>query len=149
MDDELAARAENIGKTCTAAEVKLLIAEHYKGMALRARARALTRALRSASSEVRFAYQRVVRGWDDRALWSLHRHLTKTLGAQLLRLADIAHGFPAEDGWTFERWAAELRQHGKALEAYGASDGMDYDTVYPPAHEALEWVAENLGSLWD
>jgi len=104
---------------------------------------------RSAISEIRFAYQRVVRGWDDRALWSLDHHLAKTLGAQLLRMADIAHGYPCEDGWTFERWTAELRQHGKTLAAYGDSEGREYDTVYPSAREALEWVAANLGSLWD
>ena len=105
--------------------------------------------LRSGVRKIQFAYQRVVRGWDDRALWSLDHHLCKTLGAQLLRLADVAHGYPGEHGWTFEGWTAELRKRGRALEAYGLSDGRDYDTVYPPARGALEWVAENLGSLWD
>jgi hypothetical protein len=108
----------------------------------------VARVFRAGVREARFAYQRVVRGWDDSALWSLDHHLTGTLGAQLLRMANTTLGFPPEDGWTFERWTSELRRHGYALAAYAAADCLEYDTVYPPAREALEWVAAELGALW-
>lgn len=105
------------------------------------------RQARGASREVRWAYQRVVRGWDDRALWSLDYHLAKTLGAQLIELSRIAHGYPSDQ--TYEQWTAVLAQHGQALKAYADDDLTHCDTTYPPAKVALVWVAENLGSLWD
>jgi hypothetical protein len=143
--EELAARAENPGKTYTAEELKLLVTENYNESMV-TRARALIRVFRGAIREVRFAYQRVVRGWDDSALWSLDYYLTKTLGAQLLKMAGTTPSYPCD--WTYECWTSELRRHGQALVAYSAADSLDYDTVYPPAREALQWVTEHLGSLW-
>jgi len=101
---------------------------------------------RHATLTVRFAYQRVVRGWDDSALWSLDYHLTKTLGAQLVLMADTTPSYPPDR--TYEQWTSDLRHYGQALAAYAASDSLEYDRVYPPAREALEWVTENLGALW-
>lgn len=105
------------------------------------------RQFRHATRQTRWAYQRVTRGWDERALWSLDYHLAKTLGAQLVTLSRIAHGHP--NNWTYETWTVELAKHGNALQAYADDDLTHYDTTYPPAKEALIWVAENLGALWD
>lgn len=105
--------------------------------------------LRSALYQIRhirWAYQRVTRGWDDRALWSLDHHLARTLGAQLLWLADHGHGYPCDT--TAEKWTTQLRTHGQALADYAAADSLD-NTVDPLAAEAIHWVADNLGSLWD
>lgn len=113
---------------------------------LRVRLARAARKVRQGISEIKFAYQRVVRGWDDTALWSLDHHLTKTLGTQLQRMAETAHGYP--DNMTYEQWTSELRRHGQALAAYAAAETLDYDSVYPPVREALQWVTDHLGSLW-
>lgn len=104
--------------------------------------------MREFPRQVRWGYQRVTRGWDDSAIWSLDTHLGEVLGAQLIALAECAHGYP--DGYPFEQWTADLRRHGAALLAYG-EDKFDTEelALYRPAQEAFRWVAENLGSLWD
>lgn len=107
--------------------------------------------IRSARCSTKWAYQRVVRGWDDTAIWSLDGWLTKTLGEQLVVMADIAHGYPSED-YPFEQWTADLRKHGEALKAYAECDLIDLDaweSANAAAGDALRWVADNLGSLWD
>jgi hypothetical protein len=101
---------------------------------------------------IRWARQRVVRGWDDRAVWSLGHHLAKTLGEQLVTLSEGAHGYPG-DKYPYDRWTADLKRHGEALLAYHCGQfeavGEQWDALYEPAREALVWVAENLGTLWD
>lgn len=118
-----------------------------------------------ARREVTYAYQRVVRGWDDSAVWSLDHHLAKTLGQQLMTMAEIAHGFPTDYGDThftpdnptdhprFAQWVTDLKTHGDALLAYHHQgyelDGADWEAIYRPAQEALRWVAEHFADLWD
>lgn len=125
-----------------------------------------------APRRVMRAGQRVVRGWDDSAVWSLDDHIAKTLGQQLVHLADVTHGYPPgygditprtedsqfipdapADDETYRRWVGDIRRHGQALlayqEAHYTAYGEDYDAIYQPAREALVWVADNFGSLWD
>src|SRR5882724_11835476 len=45
--------------------------------------RRLKRAPHDSYWGVRWAWQRVHRGWDDRSIWSLDTWLARTLGAQL------------------------------------------------------------------
>lgn len=111
----------------------------------------IKRKISNAQREVKWAYQRVVRGWDDRALWSLDDHLTKTLGAQLVRMSEIYHGHPCD--YDAEQWGADLKKHGEALLTYQRthydSYGDEWDEAYKPTQEALTWVADNLAALWD
>lgn len=101
---------------------------------------------------VRWAYQRVVRGWDDRSVWSLDSHLAKTLGQQLVRMSEIAHGYPGES-YPYDRWTADLKRHGEALLTYHRVQfdvyGDEWEAIRRPACEALVWVGDNLGALWD
>lgn len=113
--------------------------------------RLLKRKLKGGRNEVRWACQRVVRGWDVRALWSLDDHLAKTLGEQLVAMAENAHGYPIDKD--SDEWATEIRAAGEALLAYQKMHydvyGAEFDAVYEPAQEALVWVSKNLASLWD
>jgi hypothetical protein len=105
----------------------------------------------NARREVKWARQRVVRGWDDRAMWSLDDHLAKTLGEQLVWMSKILHGHPCD--YPDKEWTADLLKHGEALLNYQRlhyeSYGDDWDAAYRPAQDALRWVADNLASLWD
>jgi hypothetical protein len=46
--------------------------------------------------EVKFAYQRVVRGWDDRAVWSIDYWLDDKMPAMLRKLKEDKHGVPMQ-----------------------------------------------------
>lgn len=108
---------------------------------------------RQLRRQVRWAKQRLFRGWDDRAVWSLDTHLAGTLGAQLIQMADIAHGYPDVDGFTYETWTAALRLHGQSLVTYSEKwdwqGTQEWNAIYTPAQYALRWVADNFAALWD
>lgn len=109
---------------------------------------------RTATLAVRHAWQRVVRGWDDRALWSLDDHVAKTLGGQLVAMARSAHSYPGDEVYSsFDQWRADLVKHGEALLVYQVKHyevyGDEWDAIYGPAQEALRWVAEHFAALWD
>jgi hypothetical protein len=109
----------------------------------------------NARNQVRWAWQRVHRGWDDRALWSLDTWLAGTLGAQLVAMADVAHGWPIPSGefeWTFESWTEALRVHGEGLLTYAEHDDTLPPRSFDPTEVAqadLHWVADHLPNLWD
>ena len=44
--------------------------------------------------EIKYAFQRVFRGWDDCAWWSLDDYLAKIISELLYELRDRNHGFP-------------------------------------------------------
>ena len=117
--------------------------------------------IKSFLNKMRYAKQRLTRGWDDTATWSLDHHLCLTLGTQLHHLADTTHGWPQSIEFPeFEDWQAALRTNGDILLAYANKDDvmfsegetytLERDNEYAvEAGEALRWVAANLNSLWD
>lgn len=113
---------------------------------------ALKRRVLDSRREVKYAWQRVFRGWDDRACWSIDSHLSKHLGELLIAQAADAHGWPGTP-WDFDTWVAALKENGEALLAYYNMDLTDgeeeYDRVYPKTQDALRWVADNFATLWD
>lgn len=152
--------------------IEEMLAEYRRNMTRRERIRSFVRGrlsrvfgpLRRLPRRTRWAHQRVVRGWDDTTLWRLDGWLAKTLGAQLVTMAEIAHGVPSlylaegydwqnpdPDDAAYKRWVADLRRNGEALLALARVDtfGDEWDAAYAAAQDALRWVADNLGSLWD
>jgi hypothetical protein len=115
----------------------------------------MVRSIRHRTVEARLAtkhaYQRVARGWDDTAVWSIHDHLSKSLGEQLLVLSEIHHVHPVD--YPPEQWGADLKRHGEALLTHQRMNyevhGDEWEALYGPAQDALRWVADNLASLWD
>lgn len=113
------------------------------------------RPIGSAKRQIRWAYQRLTRGWDDTATWSLDTHLAKTLGEQLKHLANTSHGYPSPEHETFEDWIADLNKNADALIAYGNKWDNNIDTIdeeadlLVEAQKAMHWVANHLPSLWD
>lgn len=154
-----------------------MMAEYERNMTVWQRIRRrycwhLRNPIRNAKRSVRFAYQRVTRGWDDPAAWGMCRRLPKSLGEQLVAMAEMAHGYPdgypdhhldgclaysvflpdkSEKDAAFERWVADLRTNGEALLALSRLEWLDdgFDEAYAAAQDALRWVADNLGALWD
>lgn len=92
------------------------------------------------------AISRVRRGWAPEDTWSLDGHLCRTLGEMLIYLADHVHGGSSEPEYpTAEDWREALRSNGSALLHYDIHD----DRAYAEAQQALRWVADNLGAIWD
>jgi hypothetical protein len=44
--------------------------------------------------EIKYAYQRVSRGYDDKAAWHIGYYLSKTLPPIIRQLKEVGHGFP-------------------------------------------------------
>ena len=87
----------------------------------------------------------------------LHSALAHWLGERLIHLGEHTNGTPyaycrkfstGEDTFdeddAYAAWKADLTANGKALLAYVE----DVETL-PAAQEAMRWVADNLGLLWD
>lgn len=112
-------------------------------------------------NRIKYAFQRLTRGWDDSSTWSLDYYLCKTLGAQLKHLAKTTHGWPqGEDFPEFEDWQKTLNHHGDVLLKYAAKDDIlfkeenSYDKaleekIIKDAQKSLRWVAKYLPNLWD
>jgi hypothetical protein len=118
---------------------------------------------------VRWARQRLVRGWDDRHVFNLGHALASQLADQLDMLASDASSWPGpQHGYdTEEQWIGELRANARALRLYGDSSwqfpaaqafpagfgprgsaGREAE-VLADAQDALRWVADKLHLLWD
>lgn len=48
-----------------------------------------------AFDKVKWAYQRLTRGWDDRAVWDMDYYLAKLIPQLVKELKEKGHGFPS------------------------------------------------------
>jgi hypothetical protein len=94
----------------------------------------------------------------------LHSTLARWLGERLIHLGEHTKGTPYaywmkfstgentfDEDAAFAAWKADLTTNGKALLAYVEDVETlpeDVETL-PAAQEAMRWVADNLGFLWD
>lgn len=111
---------------------------------------------RNARNTVRHSCQLAARGWADSDAWSLDHVLCERLAAQLTYLADIAHGWPGTTEFPQpEDWDKALRDNAAKLKAWPnsadnpTSDLAHDQQAYKQSQEALHWVADHLGHLWD
>lgn len=83
---------------------------------------------------------------------SLDTVLCRWLGERLLFMGKHTSSIPF--AWTTEGWRAALRKHGHALIAWANHFTNDLTpeeekVAYAEAQDAMRWVAEYLGHLWD
>lgn len=98
---------------------------------------------------IRHGLQRLSRGWDDSATWSLDVHLARTLSDQLDHLADTTHGYPTPYE-TFDEWRRTLKEKAEDLRYYAAEIfGENAEDAHRRGTSAMHWVADNLADLWD
>lgn len=98
--------------------------------------------------------QRSRRGWSDDDVWGLRWHLCESLGTALLHLASNGVSYPGRGEYNDpEAWRRDLRAHGTALRSHAGSGNdpaeEDVEARLAAAQEALHWVADNLGDLYD
>lgn len=98
-------------------------------------------------------FQRINRGWDDSDVWSMDTTMSKSIGAQLIHLANTTHGWPGTEEFQHpDEWTDLLHQHGQALlnyadKKFGSLE--DDDRSLKEAREAFHWIADHFDSLWD
>lgn len=113
------------------------------------------------SRSIKFLYQRLTRGWDDSATWSLNTHLAQIIAPRLRRFKELnTHAWPGPvEGMpgtgrfeTFEEWQEALSKMIYAFECYGAED-RDFwefsESERKKIEEGLMLFAKCYGDLWD
>lgn len=93
-------------------------------------------------------YQRMTRGWSDCDAWNLDTYLACILAGGLEWLAENAHGWPGEEGQTYEDWQQELRQAAEWFRYLSKEDIWDSDYA-PTRGMAVAWLAKRWSNLWD
>ena len=58
--------------------------------------------------EIKFAYQKITRGYCDRGVWSMDIFFFETFSKMLVDLKRDIHGYPDYDGMTFRKWKGTL-----------------------------------------
>lgn len=132
--------------------------------------------LSDLADQIKWVYQRVVRGWDDRAVWSVDYWLDDIMPDILKQLKEdkrgtpiaMYEGFDYDDNYSFsdeqdriakKRWDSELDKMivgfiaSKELENFDFEDSNDYKIKYDMLEEIrkngmLSFV-EHYKSLWD
>lgn len=122
--------------------------------------------------EIEYAYQRVFRGWDDKAVWSLDHYLAKIIPQILKKLKEdkegtpmeFFNGLPYEDENTYsyseesikiadERWNAVLDEMILGFERYNklweTSSYEEEREGYKKVERALELLKLHFENLWD
>ena len=120
---------------------------------------------RDLTNPIRWAWQRLTRGWDDRVIWSIDYYLAEMMPVWLRKLAKDKQGIPAsmygspinwfesnsdEDDAAEQRWNGILHEMIEGFEA--AKRIIDYDKRdgdIQRAARALQLLEQYFFDLWD
>lgn len=103
--------------------------------------------------EIKWAWQRVFRGWDDTVVWSIDMHLNVMLPQWLRVLRDNGMGVPC--GMSETEWHDILNrmiagfEAGKRLDEWKWSDNDEWKQLESQLDEALKLLVEYYRALWD
>ena len=90
---------------------------------------------------MKWAYQRVVRGWADCDTWSLSDNILEYLNGTIQYLADNHYGFPGHGRFdTDEKWTEYLREMASCF--YRAQEDNEYYDC-PSFDQWWGWYKEN------
>jgi hypothetical protein len=89
--------------------------------------------------QVKWAWQRVFRGWDDRVVWSIDQYIARMLPQWLSQLKEVRHGVPnimfKEEDYIDENY--------NVTEETMKLRGQDFDNVLDQISEGFRIYAEN------
>jgi hypothetical protein len=119
--------------------------------------------IEDAYTSVKYAWQRVFRGYDDRAYWSLDSYITNIAVPSLTNLRRNGHGLPSNPKtgktYTQKQWDAKLGKMITAFELIQADydctldhDGWrkkEWESYHKKVNDGLREFAEHFRSLWD
>lgn len=111
------------------------------------------RFFRNSKSSIKWAWQRVYRGYDDRMLWDFSDEMARITVEILTWYKEKGQGCPA--GYTEKEWKQNLAvmiQGFKSVQEIQDVDWTDETTL--KKHEAriklgLQFFAKDFQSLWD
>lgn len=99
---------------------------------------------------IKYAWQRLTRGYDDDQIYNIDNWLTRELSKRLFEWVEIGiNSYPADR--TFEQWEAEVLKAAEGLRDYDMmwEDIEKVDERSQAGLDAMKWVADNLIHLWD
>lgn len=115
-------------------------------------------------------WQRARNGYSTPDVWGFDTYLAQVVAGGLRHLANSSHAmptvgssyYPADIEWGNEdpeihnaahvAWVADLNSAAEKLERYVNDELVSWEVEqhkHEEAKEAIRWVAENFGSLWD
>lgn len=99
-------------------------------------------------NEIKWAWQRVVRGYDDRLFWSMSEYLDPMVVAVAKRLREDGVGYPT--GLTVKKWnrVLDLIIKGLSPEPESIKRGA-FKKYYKDRLKAQALLAMYWDSLWD
>jgi len=127
--------------------------------------------------EVKWAWQRVFRGWDDRVCWSIDGYLADMIPLWMRRLQKVAHGYPStlyddvtgigtdilaipahrDEDPNMQKWINILEEIAVGFEAYRETEENKWTSVWYPAQEerlakfekGFDLFRKYFPDLWD
>lgn len=117
--------------------------------------------IKRSPREVKYAYQRVVRGYDDTCHWSLNFYLAERISVECRTLAENCNGCTEElfDNTNKEdqcwKWKAILIEIAEGFEAYikheedGPFDNESYDKMKVRLDHSFDLLKKWYPNLWD
>ena len=103
--------------------------------------------------EVKWAYQRIIRGYDDRALWNLEYHLAKVIKEVTFQMAENSNGYPHRVG-SEKKWKQILLDISFGFGSYIEMDWFisnqkEYKVLDREFKKGMKLFAEYFKGLWD
>lgn len=94
--------------------------------------------------EIKWAYQRVFRGWDDRIVWSIDTYLCEMMPQWLEQLKRDKHGVPSmmlKDG--------DIKENGHVDDEVITIRAAEYDEILDQIIDGFKAHRELDGAKWD
>lgn len=111
------------------------------------------RCIKAPFMELKYAYQRVTRGFSDRDWWSLDNHIAEMLSKALPKYVKDGHGVSSmyyEDGedWDVDVDILKARRDADYLRMAKMFANYD-DRSSKDSQEMSAWIAKHFETLWD
>ena len=94
---------------------------------------------------IKWAKQRLTRGYSDRDWWSIDDFIADVLSKALRQYVEAGHGV-IDDKEEWLKHSDVLAKYSSRLFELDYSAFQDYETQ---VKETLHWVADNFGRFWD
>jgi len=112
----------------------------------------IPRLFRDAKMEIRHAWQRIFRGFDDTWWWSLHNVMSEVIPKCVRKMRKDGCGYPS--GITYKQWKVILKKIEIGFEAANKLDdcpynGKRYKQRMKKYEEGMQLFSKHFFSLWD
>lgn len=97
---------------------------------------------------IKYMFQRLIRGWDDSDTWELDRVLSKIIVPRLIRYKELYSGTPS--GISAKEWESILDEMIWGFKWFSIYHPMNssYNSEYSRAKAAIKLFAHHFDDLW-